>query len=167
MASGNVPGATFFLGPFPAHSPTAPAKTAVLQRTGYFAWAMSEANVEKVRAGFAAHNRGDLDAWLELYDPEVEFETLLLGTHQGKEAMRSLYEENQANQSGYTATPVELIDAGDKVITVVRVGGAGTASQIALDDQIAFIQTFKNGLVVREQTFRNREEALEAAGLSE
>ena len=100
-------------------------------------------------------------------DPEVEFETLLLGTHQGKEAMRSLYEENKANQSGYTVTPVELIDAGEKVITVVQVGGAGTASQIALNDQIAFIQTFKNGLVVREQTFRNREEALEAAGLSE
>ena len=128
---------------------------------------MSEENVEKVRAGFAAHNRGDLDAWLDLYDPEVEFETLLLGSHQGKEALRSLYEENQANQPGYTATPVELIDAGDRVITVVQIGGAGTASQIALDDQIAFIHTFKNGLVVRERTFRNREEALEAAGLSE
>jgi ketosteroid isomerase-like protein len=125
---------------------------------------MSHENVEKVRAGFAAHNRGDLDAWLDLYDPEVEFETLLLGTHQGKEAMRSLYDENQANQSGYTATPVELIDAGDKVITVVQVGGAGTASQIALDDQIAFIQTFKDGLVVREQTFRNREEPSKPPG---
>jgi ketosteroid isomerase-like protein len=128
---------------------------------------MSEENVEKVRAGFAAHNRGDLDAWLELYDPEVEFETLLLGTHQGKEAMRSLYHENLANQPGYTATPVELIDAGDKVISVVQLGGAGTSSQIALADQIAFIHTFRNGVVVREQTFRNREEALEAAGLSE
>jgi ketosteroid isomerase-like protein len=128
---------------------------------------MSKENVEKVRAGFAAHNRGDLDAWLDLYDPEVEFETLLLGSHQGKEALRSLYEENQANQPGYTATPVELIDAGDRVITVVQMGGAGTASQITLDDQIAFIHTFKNGLVVRERTFRNREEALEAAGLRE
>jgi ketosteroid isomerase-like protein len=131
------------------------------------AWAMSEENVEKVRAVFAAHNRGDLDAWMDLYGPGAVLETLLLGTHHGKEAMRSLYEENQANQSGYTVTPVELIDAGDKVITVAQVGGAGSASQIALDDQIAFIHTFKNGLVVREQTFRNREEALEAAGLSE
>ena len=128
---------------------------------------MSEENIEKVRAVFAAHNRGDLDAWMELYDPGAVLETLLLGTHHGKEAMRSLYEENQAIQSGYTVTPVELIDAGDKVITVVQVGGAGSASQIALDDQIAFIHTFKNGLVVKEQTFRNREEALEAAGLSE
>ena len=128
---------------------------------------MSQENVERVRAAFAAHNRGDLDAWLDLYDQEVQFETLLLGAHQVKEAMRRLYDENQANQSGYTATPVERIDAGDKVITVVQVGGAGIASHIALDDQIAFIHTFKDGLVVREQTFRIREEALEAAGLSE
>ena len=127
---------------------------------------MSEENVEKVRAVFAAHNRGDLDAWMDLYDREAVLETLLLGTHHGTEAMRSLYEENQANQSGYTVTPVELIDAGDKVITVAQVGGAGSASQIALNDQIAFIHTFKNGLVVREQTFRHRDEALEAAGLS-
>ena len=137
------------------------------QRTRDTAWAMSQENVERVKVAFAAHNRGDLDAWLDLYDPEVEFETLLLGAHQGKEAMRRLYHENQANQSGYTATPVELIDTGDKLVTVVEVGGAGIASHIALDDQIAFIHTFKDGLVVREQTFRNREEALQAAGLSE
>ena len=36
---------------------------------------MSEENLELVRAGFAVHNRGDLDAWLDLSDPEVEFET--------------------------------------------------------------------------------------------
>jgi ketosteroid isomerase-like protein len=126
---------------------------------------MSQENVEVVRAGFAAHNRGDLDALVEIYDPEAVFETLLLGTHHGKEAIRRLYEENQSNQSGYTVEPVELIDAGDKVITVVQMGGAGPVSEIALDDQIAFIHTFKNGLVVREQAFRNRDEALDAAGL--
>jgi ketosteroid isomerase-like protein len=126
---------------------------------------MSQENVEVVRAGFAAHNRGDLDALVEIYDPEAVFETLLLGTHHGKEAIRRLYEENQSNQSGYTVEPVELIDAGDKVITVVQMGGAGPVSEIALDDQIAFIHTFKDGLVVREQAFRNRHEALDAAGL--
>ena len=36
----------------------------------------------------AAHNRGDLDALVELYDPEAVFETLLLGTHHGNEAIR-------------------------------------------------------------------------------
>ena len=38
--------------------------------------AMSQENVERVRAGFEAHNRGDLDALVELYDPEAVFETL-------------------------------------------------------------------------------------------
>ncbi len=41
---------------------------------------MSQENVESVKAGFAAHNRGDLDAMVEFYDPQVVFETLLLGS---------------------------------------------------------------------------------------
>ena len=126
---------------------------------------MSQENVDRVRAGFAAHNRGDIDSLVELYDPEAVFETLLLGTRHGKEAIRLLYEENQRNQSDYTVEPVEVIDSGDKVITVAQVGGAGPVSQIALADRIAFVHTFKDGLVVREQTFSNREDALDAAGL--
>jgi hypothetical protein len=38
-------------------------------------------------------------------------------------------------------------------------------SQIALEDRIAFLFTFKEGLTVRQQTFRSNEAALEAAGL--
>jgi len=128
---------------------------------------MSEENVEIVRALAAAYNRGDFDAMLERYDPEVEFVTLLLGNHRGKEALRRLYEENRTTVLGYKLEPEELIDAGDKVIAAVRMGGAGRVSQIALGDLIAFVFTIKDGLVVRQQTVRNKEEALEAAGLSE
>ena len=125
---------------------------------------MSGKNVERIKAGFAAHNRGDIDALIELYDPEVVFETLLLGTHHGNEAIRLIYEENQKTMSGYDVIPVELIDAGDKVVAVAQVVGAGTVSQIALDDRFAFVFTFKGDRVVREQAFRNREKALEAVG---
>jgi ketosteroid isomerase-like protein len=127
---------------------------------------MSQENVERVKAGFAAHNRGDMDALVEFYDPEVVFETLLLGTHHGNEAIRLIYQENRKTMSGYDVIPVELIDAGDKVVAVAQVVGAGTVSQIALDDRFALVFTFKGDRVVREQAFRNREEALEAAGLS-
>ena len=41
---------------------------------------MSEENLELVRAGFAAHNRGGLDALTQFYDEDVVFKTLLLGT---------------------------------------------------------------------------------------
>ena len=86
---------------------------------------MSQENVEIVRAGVAAHNRGDLEAVLELLDPDVEFATLLFGNHRGKDAVRLLFEENRTNISGYRLDPDELIDAGDQVIAVVHLGGAG------------------------------------------
>ncbi|MEK6327096.1 MAG: nuclear transport factor 2 family protein [Actinomycetota bacterium] len=130
---------------------------------------MSEENLELIRAGFAAHNRGDLDALVEVYDPAAVFETLLLGTHHGNEAIRLIYEENQKTLSGYDVVPVELIDTGDQVVAVAEVKGVGPVSQIAMEDRdrFAFVFTIKNGRVVREQAFRNRDEALEAAGLSE
>lgn len=127
---------------------------------------MSKKSVELIRAGFAAHNRGDLDALTEVYDADVVFETLLLGTYHGNEAIRLIYEENQKTLSGYTVDPIELIEAGDQVVAVAQVNGVGPASQIAMEDRdhFAFLFTIKNGRVVREQAFRNREEALEAAG---
>jgi ketosteroid isomerase-like protein len=128
---------------------------------------MSQEDVEKVRAGLAAYNRGDLDTLMAMYDPEVEFVTLLQGTHHGKEALRLLFEENRNNMPGYRLDPDELIDAGDKVIAMVRLGGAGRVSHIAMDDRIAFLFTIQEGLAIRQQTFRNKEDALEAAGLSE
>ena len=130
---------------------------------------MSEENLELIRAGFAAHNRGDLDALVEVYDPDVVFETLLLGTHRGNEAIRLIYEENQKTLSGYDVVPVELIESGDQVVAVAEVKGVGPVSQIAMADRdrFAFLFTIKNGRVIREQAFRNRDEALAAAGLAE
>jgi ketosteroid isomerase-like protein len=128
---------------------------------------MSQENVEMIRAGFAAYNRGDVEATLEAYDPAVVFVTLLMGNHHGKQALRRFHEENLKTLSGYRLEPEELIDLGDKVIAVVRMAGAGRVSGIALGDQIALLFTLRDGLVVRQQTLRSREDALEAAGPSE
>jgi ketosteroid isomerase-like protein len=129
---------------------------------------VSQENLERIKAGFAAHNRGDIDALVEFYDPEAVFETLLLGTHHGNEAIRLIYEENQKTLSGYDVVPVELIDSEDQVVAVAEVKGVGPVSQIAMDgDRFAFLFTIKNGRVVREQAFRNRDEAVAAAGLPE
>jgi hypothetical protein len=55
------------------------------------------------------------------------------------------------------------------VVAVVQVKGVGSASQIAMEDRdrFAFLFTIKNERVVRQRSFRNREEALEAVGLRE
>src|SRR5262245_60251121 len=125
---------------------------------------MATEDLNRVRAGFDAHNRGDIDALVELYDPDCVFETLLLGTHRGREALHALYAENQRTLGGYTIEPVELTEIGDKVLAVVQTVGDGARSEISVDDEFAFLFTMSNGRVIREQAFRNREEALAAAG---
>jgi ketosteroid isomerase-like protein len=126
---------------------------------------MSRKNVELIKTGFEAHNRCDVDALVEVYHPEAVFETLLLGTHHGNQAIRLIYEENQKTLDGYDVVPVELIEAGDKVVAVAQAVGSGPSSGIAVDEPFAFVFTIKDDLVVREQAFRNKAEALEAAGL--
>lgn len=142
-------------------------RSAVVADPGHTPEDVSRENVERVKQGFAAHNRGDLDALVEFYDPDAVFETLLLGTHRGNEAIRLIYEENQKTLAGYDVVPVELIDAGDKVVAVVKMEGTGPTSRISLDEGFAFVFTMRGGRCVREQAFRNREEAVEAAGLKE
>lgn len=95
------------------------------------------------------------------------FETLLLGTHHGNESIRLIYEENQKTLSGYDVVPVELIEVGEKVVAVAQAVGSGSTSQVAVDEPFAFVFSFKGERVVREQAFRNKEEALAAGGLSE
>ena len=128
---------------------------------------MSKENVERVRASLAAYNRGALDAVIESLHPNVEFRTLLLGNHRGRDALRTLYQENRAAFPDYKLEPIELIDAGNQVIAVVRLVGAGRVSQIELDNRMAFLITIKDGLTIRQESFRTKQEALEAAGLRE
>jgi hypothetical protein len=52
------------------------------------------------------------------------------------------------------------------VVAVVKMVGSGSASRIAMDEGFAFVFTLEDGRCVREQAFRNRDEALEAAGLA-
>src|SRR5215217_6207137 len=125
---------------------------------------MSQENVDRIRAGFDAHNRGDVDALVEVYAPDAVFETLLLGTHHGNEAIRWIYAENQKTLSGYDVVPVELIDVGDKVVAVAQAVGAGLPSEIAVDEPFAFVFTFKGERVVREQAFGTRKKPSKPSG---
>ena len=128
---------------------------------------MSQDNVELVKAWFAAYNRADLDAVMQVYAPDVEIKTLLTGNHRGREAIHQVFEGNREALSGYRLDPAELIPVGDHVVVVAALGGAGRVSDIALGDRIAFLVTVKDGLIVRQETFRNKREALAAAGVTE
>jgi ketosteroid isomerase-like protein len=66
--------------------------------------------------------------------------------------------------------PVEVIDAGDdRVIAVMRSSGRpkGTSAEAELTLSYAVVCTIRDGKIARGREYWTREEALEAAGLSE
>jgi ketosteroid isomerase-like protein len=129
---------------------------------------MSQENVEIATRALKAYNDRDFEAMLDIYDPDVEVSTLVLGTFRGPDGIRRIAEENADTMPGNRFDPIDVIDAGDKVVAELSVGGAGRASQIAPTNQsIAVVLTFQKGLIARQEVFRTRAEALAAVGLAE
>jgi ketosteroid isomerase-like protein len=138
--------------------------------------AMSEENVEIVRRVFDAAARHDSETVLALYDPEIEFDTSRTGLggltqgaiYHGHEGMRSVYREWREGWDSYEEQVEELIDAGEHVISVVTVRARGRASGAEVElSHRGGVWTLRNGRVVKLVFYPTRQEALEAAGLSE
>ena len=130
---------------------------------------MSQENIEIVRRLLEAVNRRDFDAMLETGDPEIEIVTLMSGTHRGRAGWRRVVEQMAEEVSGFQFVPEDFIDVGqDSVVAVTRWVGTGRTSGIAVPDTIiGFVYTLRDGLVVRQESFRNKAEALKAVGLGE
>ena len=129
---------------------------------------MSQENIEIVRRLLEAVNRRDFDAMLETGDPEIEIVTLMSGTYRGHAGWRLVIEHMTEEVSGFQFVPEHLIDVGqDRVVAVTRWVGTGRTSGVALSQTIGFVYTFRDGLVVRQESFRNKDEALKAVGLEE
>jgi ketosteroid isomerase-like protein len=133
---------------------------------------MSEGNIELVRDSFAAFQRGDLD-WLDRHtDPQVEIAQPpnLPGTstYTGKEGM---HEALRDWPSQWEEFRIELIQATaldqGRVLAMTRQVGRGKESGVEVEAVFAFVFTVRRGKLLRWQMFTSREEALEAAGLSE
>jgi ketosteroid isomerase-like protein len=63
--------------------------------------------------------------------------------------------------------PEEILDLGDRALVTTRQSGHGSGSGVAVSEPVYQLFTFKHGLVIRQEDFLDRAEALEAAGLSE
>src|SRR5437867_3879562 len=77
--------------------------------------AMSQENVEVVRASFEAWNAGDMDAFRELYDPGVILRTVEgwpePGPYVGREAVMRLFEQNRVTWDANAVEPIgDFID---------------------------------------------------------
>jgi ketosteroid isomerase-like protein len=61
----------------------------------------------------------------------------------------------------------ELLDAGDRVVGIIRQHGRSKATGLPVDMHFAMVWTFRDGKAVRMLMYASPDEALEAAGLRE
>ena len=140
---------------------------------------MSKENVEVVRRLYEAVARRDTEAALSLYHPEIEFDgtrhrwaEILRGPYErfrGIEALRAWAREYYSAWEDLDDHLDEVIDAGgDRVVAIVTTRGRGRASGIDVElTGSAGVWTIRDGLIVKVVWYSSREEAFEAAGLSE
>ncbi len=135
--------------------------------------AMSQGNVELARAQYERWNAEDFDAWIQGFDPNVQYFSSISasvdgsGEYRGHEGMRRFVRDYFEGWESFRLRPVEYIDAGAKVAVVVRTTGRGRLSGVEVERDVAHVWTFRGRRAIRHQSFATREEALEAAGLSE
>jgi len=134
---------------------------------------MSEENVNRATRSFEQLGEGGFEAVREMIDPDLVYETSPnlpdAGIYTGRERVREFMEEQWDVVWGGTPD-VEIersFDCGDDVLLFVRVRGRGSHTRIPLDVSIAQLLTLKGGKLARVKVFPDRQEALEAAGLSE
>ena len=132
---------------------------------------MSQENVEIVRRSVDAYRSGDIEAALNTYDDEVEFDVSSVrpegGNFRGRHGVEEAIQAWVGRWAEYRFEVEEIVDAGDRVLMIIREFGRGEGSGVEIDQKIFWVQTFRGGKIVHTKLFVDRDRALEAAGLSE
>jgi ketosteroid isomerase-like protein len=125
--------------------------------------------VEQAQRTFDAFNRGDVEAFVEGFDPEIEwhFNPAFLdragAVVRGHDGMRRyLVDDIKALWREYHAEPDEIQDLGSHLFIVVRFTGYGLQSGVAVDMRLYEVYTLRGERPVKRESFTEREHALEA-----
>jgi len=107
-------------------------------------------NAAKIRDGYAAFNRGDVPALVELFDENIVWHfpgtSKLAGEHIGRDAVLAMLGEYGAASGGtLQATPIDVMASDDHVAGWAR--DTATAKGRTLDIDSSVIFTMRDGKV--------------------
>jgi ketosteroid isomerase-like protein len=134
---------------------------------------MAQENVEIVRSIYVEWEQGNLAAAVELFDPEIVFESFMPDSRErivarGRHEVEAFTRDFLLHTRDYRMIGEEFREIGrDKVFVAGRQATIGRQSGVAIDSPAFWVWTFRNGKVVRLLFEIDREKALKAGGLSE
>jgi ketosteroid isomerase-like protein len=133
---------------------------------------MPQAEIEALRAVYDAISRGDWDAALRDARPDFELippdQNPIAGTYRGPGAIRGFFTELWAAFDQVTVQPTgEFLELDDQIVVslVMRLRPSDSPAEVEME--ITHLWTMRDGRPARCQVFLRREEAVEAARLTE
>jgi ketosteroid isomerase-like protein len=129
---------------------------------------VSQQTVDIVRDAMVAWNQQDWDAVLATLDPEVDWRLSgsipdLATEYHGHEGVRSFWNSWTASWAQLRVEVEEIVDLDERVMMLGHFRAEGRG-EIELNQPIAFLFTFRDGLVTHFQSYWNRAEALAVIG---
>jgi ketosteroid isomerase-like protein len=142
---------------------------------------MSQENLKLARDVFLAASRGgaldalDQDALeraFEFFHPEIEIQEdprfPEAGVLRGQNAVRSYFAQFTEQFDEFRFELEDVLNAGDeRVVLLFHIYGRGKGSGAVFEERPAWVQTIRDGKVMRIEAYLDRGEALKAVGLSE
>ena len=136
---------------------------------------VSEENLDVVRRIYDAAARRDDVVPFEVYAEDIIWDMsnsrrallAMKPVYHGHEGVRQYWRENLSAFGAIDFEVEELIDAGDQVLAVIREREVGRASGVPVETTHLVVYTLTGGKVIQMQVFDDRQQALEAAGLTE
>jgi SnoaL-like domain len=131
-----------------------------------------------VRQGAEAANRRDWKAVFLFFDPDIEMQTApslvggflppdQTGVHRGHDGYVRMWQRLLEAWEDLRLAPEEVMDCGAVLVVSGRITGHARHTGIALDVPLFQVAFLRRGLAIRQRDFGDRNQALEAAGLSE
>jgi ketosteroid isomerase-like protein len=132
---------------------------------------MSRGDVEFLRQGYEALARGDLETFTELsrerLGPDFEFHHVWDGrVFRGFEGTMEWISDARETWDDYSQELEEIVEAGDRVVVVIRLSARGGESGVPVAQELAVVWRFEDGKAVEARSYTTREEALSAAGIA-
>jgi ketosteroid isomerase-like protein len=135
---------------------------------------MSQENVETFKRFADANNRRDVEALLEELDPDVEWQSAVLGSlggeatvHRGHDGVREMLRDLYEAFSEFRVEFSDIRDLGDQVVAIGRWVTRGEESGVETTPPLASVVEFKDGKAIRVRSYLDPQEALTAVGLRE
>jgi uncharacterized protein len=131
---------------------------------------MEQAPLDQIRGFYDALNRDDVDAAVELCDPEVEVylnpDVVAALAPRGRKEVAEYLRGWFDSWDKYAPRPEEFVPAGDQVVVLVHLRARGKNSRFEIEEDMADVFTLEDGRIVKLRLYVDPTVARGVAGIA-